>query len=148
MQLVRILQVIFAIVSIPSLLGWLLISVASLISGYEWVIDYAYYEAPPDPLRGLLILFILMGWWGWFSLLWGFLFYRRLVVRYPKWVFWGNFCGAIIVLVVWVALLVAIVDSKFKGLGEVLGILCALVVFGGGPMLLLVINIILVRKSG
>jgi hypothetical protein len=147
MNLARVLQVIFAIASIHSFLGWLLISVAFLIRSYEWLFNVIHNEAPPDPLRFFLILCTFLSWWGWFSLIWGFLFYRRLAIRYPKWMFLGNFFGAMTVLSIWVVFLVQMVDSSPVGLAEVYNIIIIFSILGGGPILLLIMNIVMVKKQ-
>lgn len=155
MRAVRWIQALFAILSIPCLLGWIIITLASVTHLPETIETLAAAESVFKLLKGLATtllasIVIVLGWWGWHSLWWAYLFYPPLARRCPKWVTLGNIAGANIVLIQLAFLLTYSrpISLKLIELPEATSHFFPLfLLFGGAPLLLLSTNLLAAHRQ-
>ncbi|MGY8818967.1 MAG: hypothetical protein ACKVLM_06135 [Pseudomonadales bacterium] len=153
MRAIRWLQTLFAILSIPCLLGWTIVTIPAVAHLPGAIGSLAAAESIFEFLKGLAIILlastvIVLGWWGWHALWWVYFFYPPLARRHPKWVTLGNIAGSSIVLIQ-LAIFFSLPQSskpysfKLSELPEAIPDLFLLfVVFGGAPLFLLFTNLL------
>lgn len=103
MRKLSYLQTALAFLSIPALLGWLFLTVMAMfylpvLFGVLLAADSVYEFANVLAAIVFFGFFLMLGWWGWYSLLWVWFFYPHDGGMLPRHVFWGNIAGLVMVL--------------------------------------------------
>lgn len=103
MRKLSYLQTALAFLSIPALLAWLALTVMEMfylpvLFGVLLTADSVYQFANVLAAIVLSGSLLMLGWWGWYSLLWVWFFYPHSGGMLPRHVFWGNIAGLVMVL--------------------------------------------------
>lgn len=161
MRAIRWLQTLFAILSVPCLLGWAIITSAAVAYFPNTVISLLHAKSILHFFGDILIVAILLiatllGWWGWYALWWAYLFYPKLARKHPKHIVWGNIAGAGIVLIQFAFLLASsfTINLETAEIAKVAKVAIHLIpvflLFGGAPLLFMLSNMLaayIQRKS-
>lgn len=101
MRHIHRIQTLFAWLSLPALLGWVIITfmpVSYIPVLFNVMMNAESFYSFANALAGIAgsLLVVMLGWWGWYSLFWVWFFYRRSRGVLPRHIYWGNVAGACI----------------------------------------------------
>lgn len=149
MRHIHRIQTLFAWLSLPALLGWVIITFAPVFYIpvlFNVMMNAESFYSFANALAGIVgpVLVLMLGWWGWYSLFWVWFFYRRSGGVLPRHIYWGSAAGACIA----VSLLIRMwpdLSSTYPDSSGVDWPMIILVFLYMAPLFLLLANVAVIR---